>query len=72
MPRLRSRIGDDSALVVATALALTRETGGRHLLDIASSDASHGQDSYDRQNYADPPVPNVRCKHECHGSDSAG
>ena len=62
--RLNSRIGNGSALVVAAALALTRETGCRHLLDIASTDANHGQDSYDRENYADPPVPNVCCEHD--------
>ena len=62
--RLNSRIGNSSALVVAAALALARETGRRHLLDIASTDSGDRQDSYDRENYADPPVPNVCCEHE--------
>ena len=59
----KSRIGNGSALVVAAALALTRETGGRHLLDIASTDGNHRQNADERKNYADPPVPNIRCDH---------
>jgi len=48
---------------VAAPLALTRETGGSDLLEIAPTNGRHRQDADDAQNNADPPVPNVRCKH---------
>ena len=48
---------------MAAPLALTRETGGGDLLDVTPAKSTHRQDADDTQDDANPPVPNIRCKH---------
>ena len=52
-----------SALGVPALLALTGETSGRDLLQISGTHGDHGENTDDRENDADPPVPNVCSEH---------
>jgi hypothetical protein len=58
-----SRFGDDSALVVAAALAPTWITIGRDLLQVTATESGDGENADHRQHDPDPPVPHICRKH---------